>query len=573
MLHAREFRLWVLCTLLVLGVLVGVLSGGAVRAASPQQSYEPLSVIISEVACGGTAASPNHQWIELYNPGGQLIDLSGWRLVAGDSDPNISLLGTIPAGEFYLLEREDNNTVRGITADQIFMSDSALSESGEVLRLFAPGSLLIDTANLDGGGWPAGSASPYFYSMERVGLIPDGPGAWASNDGITKNGLDTNNNLINGTPRQPNSAVPPPTVTISSTSSNPTDTSPIPIIFTFSEAVTGFVLGNISVENGTVDNFVTESDTTYTADITPATNGIVTVDVDSGVATDAAGNGNSAATQFSITYDTTPPTETATPTQTDTPIDTPTATGSATPTPPVTATSTPTLTGSATATSTDTPTSTSTVSPTTTVTPTAPAHLVISEFRSRGPNGDNDEFVELYNPSGAAVNIGAWMIKKSSSCGTSITNLVTIPANTILQPGQHYLVAATGSSVTGADQTYPASLADDGGVALVTVSGTLVDQAGMCTTTQYHEGTILSPLSGPSDQSYERKPGGLTSCYDTNNNAGDFALISPANPQNKASPTVMCAGVLPSTPTDTATPTQTGTATGTSTNTGPPTST
>jgi hypothetical protein len=239
------------------------------------------------------------------------------------------------------------------------------------------------------------------------------------------------------------------------------------------------------------------------------------------------------------------PTDTYTPTSTGTATDTPTPTDTATPTLTGTATSTPTPTGSATI----TPTSSSTASPTTTATPSAPAHLVISEFRSRGPHGDIDEFVELYNPSGAAVNIGAWMIKASAICGTSITNLVTIPANTILLAGQHYLVAATGSSISGTDQTYPASLADNGGVALVTVSGTVVDQVGMCTTTQYQEGTILLPLTGTSDQSYERKPGGATSCYDTNNNAGDFALISPSNPQNKTSPIVMCAGVLASTPT------------------------
>ncbi|HEY5269982.1 MAG TPA: lamin tail domain-containing protein, partial [Anaerolineales bacterium] len=115
------------------------------------------------------------------------------------------------------------------------------------------------------------------------------------------------------------------------------------------------------------------------------------------------------------------------------------------------------------------------------------------------------------------------------------------------------------------DQTYSASIADDGGVALVTNSGTVVDQAGMCISTQYREGANLAPLLGTTNQSYERKPGGATSCYDTNDNAGDFALISPANPQNKASPIIMCAGVLtstpPSTPTRTLTPTPTPTST------------
>ena len=55
-------------------------------------------------------------------------------------------------------------------------------------------------------------------------------------------------------------------------------------------------------------------------------------------------------------------------------------------------------------------------------TPTAPNHIVISEFRTLGPLGADDEFVELYNPTGAAVNIGGWLINKSSSCGTSTSD-------------------------------------------------------------------------------------------------------------------------------------------------------
>jgi len=202
---------------------------------------------------------------------------------------------------------------------------------------------------------------------------------------------------------------------------------------------------------------------------------------------------------------------------------------------------------------------TSTPTPSPSATPLAPSHLVISEFRSRGPNGDDDEFVELYNPTGAAVNISYWMIRSSYSCGYSSINLVTIPGNTILLAGQHYLVAATGSSVPSPDQTFTAGIPDDGGVGLLNNYGTLIDAAGMCTATQFREGTVLLPQVGQSNQSFERKPGGATSCYDTNNNASDFALISPAVPQNKASAIVMCAGVLPSTPTSTPKPTPTRT--------------
>ncbi len=103
-----------------------------------------------------------------------------------------------------------------------------------------------------------------------------------------------------------------PTVTLTSTASSPTKTSPIPMTATFSEAVTGFVIGDITVGNGTASNFVAVSATIYTFDVTPSGQGAVTVDVAAGVAQDAALNNNTAATQFSITYDSTSPTVTLT---------------------------------------------------------------------------------------------------------------------------------------------------------------------------------------------------------------------------------------------------------------------
>jgi hypothetical protein len=145
-----------------------------------------------------------------------------------------------------------------------------------------------------------------------------------------------------------------------------------------------------------------------------------------------------------------------------------------------------------------------------------------------------DEFVELYNPTGAAVNIGEWQIEISSGCSSSTSTLVTIYYDTILQPGRHYLLAASAyySSITDADQIFYPGIADNGGLALVNSSGTIIDQVGMCATTYYREKTTLKPLPGTSDQSYERKPGGSTACYDTNNNARDFTLISPSTPLN-----------------------------------------
>ena len=79
--------------------------------------------------------------------------------------------------------------------------------------------------------------------------------------------------------------------------------------FTFSEYVTGFALNDIALVNARASNFVSANAPVYTARITPAADGTVTVDVAAAVAQDIAGNGNTAANQASSTYtaDTTAP--------------------------------------------------------------------------------------------------------------------------------------------------------------------------------------------------------------------------------------------------------------------------
>ncbi|MCH8800403.1 MAG: Ig-like domain-containing protein [Chloroflexi bacterium] len=103
-----------------------------------------------------------------------------------------------------------------------------------------------------------------------------------------------------------------PTVTISSTATSPTNTSPIPVTATFDETVTGFDISDLNVGNGAAGSFVAVSGTVYTFDVTPTADGAVTVDIAAGVAQDPSGNNNTAAAQFSITFDTTAPTVTIT---------------------------------------------------------------------------------------------------------------------------------------------------------------------------------------------------------------------------------------------------------------------
>ena len=98
-----------------------------------------------------------------------------------------------------------------------------------------------------------------------------------------------------------------PTVTISTTASAPV-TGPFTVTVVFSESVNGFELPDLVVGNGGASD-LQGNGTTFTATITPAASGTVTVDVPAGAAEDDAGNESEAASRLSIAaeLDTTAP--------------------------------------------------------------------------------------------------------------------------------------------------------------------------------------------------------------------------------------------------------------------------
>lgn len=117
-------------------------------ASTPGASW-PL---ISEIAWAGTRASSRDEWIELHNPGDQAIELRGWILTDGD-DIHIALDGILDSGGYYLLERDDDDTVIDATADQIY--SGALRDAGETLWLIDSSGRVVDTANSVRPGRPA----------------------------------------------------------------------------------------------------------------------------------------------------------------------------------------------------------------------------------------------------------------------------------------------------------------------------------------------------------------------------------------------------------------------------------
>jgi hypothetical protein len=172
-------------------------------------------------------------------------------------------------------------------------------------------------------------------------------------------------------------------------------------------------------------------------------------------------------------------------------------------------------------------------------------NILISEFRTRGTGGASDEFVEIWNNSSSTVNISGWKLNYSSSGGVVATR-VTVPASTTLGPGCYYLFTNSGGTYSGGvagDATYLTGLADDGGIAILDAASAILDQAGMSAGSVYKEGTVLAPLTTNVNQGYERKPGGGSgNSIDSDNNATDFRVLAPSNPQNRAS---LCLSATP----------------------------
>ena len=187
----------------------------------------------------------------------------------------------------------------------------------------------------------------------------------------------------------------------------------------------------------------------------------------------------------------------------------------------------------------------------------AAAQLIISEFRVRGPNGANDEFIEIYNNSGAdhTVNGGGTGYAVAASNGVA---RCVIPDGTVIPNRGHYLCvnsvgyslasypAGNGTTATG-DATYTTDIPDNAGIAIFNTSveadfvlANRMDAVGSTSeaNTLYKEGTgypALTPFS--IDYSFYRdncgKSGSITTfgvCpidtpKDTNNNAADFVFV------------------------------------------------
>jgi hypothetical protein len=190
----------------------------------------------------------------------------------------------------------------------------------------------------------------------------------------------------------------------------------------------------------------------------------------------------------------------------------------------------------------------------------AAGSLIISEFRVRGPNGINDEFIEIYNDNGADHTVAAISGTGYGIAASDGTTRCSIPNGTVIPARGHYLCvnsmgyslalypAGNGTTATG-DATYTTDIPDNAGIALFNNNSgggsyTLANRFDAVGSTSeanalYKEGTGYPALGGSFniDYSFYRdtcgKGGSITTfgaCSqftpkDTDNNAADFVFV------------------------------------------------
>ena len=171
------------------------------------------------------------------------------------------------------------------------------------------------------------------------------------------------------------------------------------------------------------------------------------------------------------------------------------------------------------------------------------APIVLSEFRTNGPGGAEDEFIEVFNAGSTSIDLDGWRFRHTGVLNVDFYTFSSV----VLAPGQHYLVAHTNSPLAGsADDTwsglnYGSSWGD---ILLRDAGGGVVDLVGWdggSNPIQWEGTKLPSYTGGSADRSYERLDGGgAGNCTDTDDNLADWVFTAVATPRLSTDPNIPC---------------------------------
>ena len=152
---------------------------------------DPASgVVLNEVVSDPAGADTNLEWVELYNPGGSPVDVSGWTVSSGTT--SFSGTGTLPAGAIvpaggYLVVGQSAIPEVDVVAAGFTLGNASTSSDG--VQLATCDGAVVDTViygspNTDGWiddtGSVAVSLAPAAASGGSIGRSPNGADTNAS---------------------------------------------------------------------------------------------------------------------------------------------------------------------------------------------------------------------------------------------------------------------------------------------------------------------------------------------------------------------------------------------------------
>lgn len=209
----------------------------------------------------------------------------------GTIDVNEGQVYTFNSTSFAFSDEDAGDTLQQIqistipNSGQLFLdsNNNQQFDGGEAIT----NGMTISKANLDAGNLKYitenGSSSSFTFKVS---------------DGIDFSTVYTMSLVVNARPA----------VTISTNKPSPTNSLPIFIAIVFSGAVTGFTIGDIEVTNGNV-TALSGIGNTYTALVSPITDGAVKIKIPEKVVATSGGALNKASNELQIFYDSTPPTD------------------------------------------------------------------------------------------------------------------------------------------------------------------------------------------------------------------------------------------------------------------------
>ena len=154
-----------------------------------------------------------------------------------------------------------------------------------------------------------------------------------------------------------------------------------------------------------------------------------------------------------------------------------------------------------------------------TATPQKSFTFVIDQLATRGPNGPDDQYIQIRNLSQVPQDLSNFKVELALSPSQIIT-LATILPGTVLQPGQVYVIAnPAGFSDPVVDQylTSFIPIPDLFGIGLLSSSDVVVDAVATDAASPFVRGTPLPPTD---------QPLALVRLTYTDNNAVDFHIAS-----------------------------------------------